>query len=147
MLYFSYGSNMNTCRMTARCPTAEPLGPAILFGFRLVEHLYADIEPHAGAQVHGVLWRMNESDLAALDRYEGYPRLYDRFVTAVDLVTVLPSGQMATVPAVVYIMTAATKQMRGLGSYTPEYWGICHEGARQHAVTLSPFWRPYAHTD
>jgi gamma-glutamylcyclotransferase (GGCT)/AIG2-like uncharacterized protein YtfP len=147
MLYFAYGSNMNTPRMQARCPTAQPLSPAVLRGFRLVERLYADIEPAEGAEVHGVLWRLDEADLAALDRYEGFPRLYQRFVVAVEARTVLPSRLETTVPAVVYIMSTAAKQMRGAVSYTPEYWQICHEGARQHAVVQSPFWRPYAHTD
>ena len=48
--YFAYGSNMDTARMLARCPGARLVGAATLPGFRLVERLYADVEPSAGVR-------------------------------------------------------------------------------------------------
>ena len=43
-LYFAYGSNMNGARMRSRVPTARHVGTATLFGWRLAERLYTDIE-------------------------------------------------------------------------------------------------------
>jgi gamma-glutamylcyclotransferase (GGCT)/AIG2-like uncharacterized protein YtfP len=137
MLYFAYGSNMHTERMRLRCPSAEAMGPAALRGYRLAVRLFADIDPHPVGAVHGVLWSMETCDLAALDRYEGYPRLYERIVTTVE---VHAQGRTMQVPAVVYIMTPATKTERDRQPCTDGYWTICHEGAREHGVRSSPFW-------
>jgi len=38
----------------------------------------ANIEPHKGSEVEGVLYLILEEDLCKLDKYEGYPDHYDR---------------------------------------------------------------------
>lgn len=70
-LYLAYGSNLCKQQMAARCPDAEPVGPADLANFALVFRGVADIEPREGSTVYGGLWRISERDEAALDRYEG----------------------------------------------------------------------------
>ncbi|MDY0002073.1 MAG: gamma-glutamylcyclotransferase family protein [Polyangia bacterium] len=35
VLYFAYGSNLDQAQMRRRCPTAAPIGPATLDGWRL----------------------------------------------------------------------------------------------------------------
>ena len=35
-LYFAYGANMERAAMEKRCPGAQPLGPALLRGWRYV---------------------------------------------------------------------------------------------------------------
>jgi gamma-glutamylcyclotransferase (GGCT)/AIG2-like uncharacterized protein YtfP len=72
ILYFAYGSNMSRGPMRSRCPTAEESGLAILRGYRFVimANGYASVVPAAGADVHGLLWRIDPQDLAALDDYE-----------------------------------------------------------------------------
>lgn len=72
MIYFAYGSNMDRTAMARRCPGARPLGPARLdgFAFRITADGYASVTPHAGATVHGVLWRLTPRDLAALNTFE-----------------------------------------------------------------------------
>ena len=79
MLYFAYGSNMDPEQMATRCLDARAIGPARLAGWRLtftrdspgwgggVGH----IELAPGDEVWGVLWEATESDMAALDEYEG----------------------------------------------------------------------------
>jgi gamma-glutamylcyclotransferase (GGCT)/AIG2-like uncharacterized protein YtfP len=80
VLYFAYGSNMWREQMRQRCPEHEFLGIAVL-----PEHaLYfprssqirncgvAGIMPSPGAEVWGVVYRLNARDLAALDKREGY---------------------------------------------------------------------------
>jgi len=72
-LYFAYGSNMDASAMARRCPRSKALGLARLERHRLVVMregwLTAVRDPRSA--VHGVLWDLALSDVAALDRYEG----------------------------------------------------------------------------
>ena len=79
--YFAYGSNMDPTQMEHRCPAAVPVGLGVLSGFRLTFDYWskrrkcyvADIvsEPVEASNVWGVLWFVTNSDLVALDGYEG----------------------------------------------------------------------------
>lgn len=88
-LYFAYGTNLNRDEMARRCPDAVPLCPARLAGYRLAFRGrpgamgVADIEPCPGSEVMGALWELSDRDLAALDRYEGYPGFYGRMTVEV----------------------------------------------------------------
>ena len=44
--YFAYGSNMSSKQMRERCPRAEDLGRAYLYGWR---QRFAVVAPHMGA--------------------------------------------------------------------------------------------------
>ncbi len=81
MKYFAYGSNLNIKHMQWRCPTAQPLGAYTLQGYQLVFRFYADITPVQGKSVKGGLWEISEKDEKSLDRYEGYPTLYEKYYT------------------------------------------------------------------
>lgn len=120
-LYFAYGSNLHVEQMTRRCPSAEPIGAATLAGYRLRFRGVADIEQshHPRARVHGALWSITPRDLAALDRYEGYPHLYIRHYVEVD--TAAGPAQ-----ALVYRMTTPYRQEQGLPS--PGYLQTCLDG-------------------
>ncbi len=79
--YFAYGSNMSLANMGGRCGAgAKVVGPALLADYELTfdKRGYANIIPQAGQQVWGVAWQINQDCLKALDRYEGYPRMYGR---------------------------------------------------------------------
>ncbi len=79
LLYFAYGMNMDPDGMEQRCPGAGALGKATLKGYALrFRGGLANIEPVEGREVEGVLWEITERDLKALDRFEGYPKLYGR---------------------------------------------------------------------
>jgi cation transport regulator ChaC len=71
-LYFAYGSNMDRAAMAQRCPEARALGVAMLADHRfLVARAgFASVERRPGSTVHGVLWRVSQRDLVALDAYE-----------------------------------------------------------------------------
>ena len=75
-LYFAYGSNMDAIAMARRCPRSKALGLARLKRHRLAVMregwLTAVRDPRSA--VHGVLWDLALSDVAALDRYEGLSR-------------------------------------------------------------------------
>ncbi len=79
-LYFAYGSNMSRKQMFERCPEHECLGIAVLRDFALcfprtspVRHCgVAGLAERPGAEVWGVVYRLNDRDLSALDGREGY---------------------------------------------------------------------------
>ena len=100
-LYFAYGSNINLTQMSLRCPDAEVVGEATLPGYELLFRCgLATIEPKVGATVHGLLWNLTPLCEKSLDRYEGFPHLYDkRDVTVRD-----SAGREITVMA--YVMVA-----------------------------------------
>ena len=85
-LYFAYGSNMDVDAMARRCPRSKALGLARLERHRLTAMregwLTAVRDPSSA--VHGVLWSLALSDVAALDRYEGLSEgLYAKLMQAV----------------------------------------------------------------
>ena len=75
-LYFAYGANMNVGAMARRCPRSKALGPARLERHRLqvMREGWLTAAPDPRSAVHGVLWGLALSDVAALDRYEGLPQ-------------------------------------------------------------------------
>ena len=77
-LYFAYGMNTNRDEMAYRCPTAVPMGKAVLHGYRFEFKSFATIVPSPGDSVEGVLWTITETDESALDILEGYPDFYDK---------------------------------------------------------------------
>jgi gamma-glutamylcyclotransferase (GGCT)/AIG2-like uncharacterized protein YtfP len=77
-LYFAYGMNTNRDEMAYRCPTAVPMGKAILQGYRFEFKSFATIVPSPGESVEGVLWTITDRDEQALDVLEGYPEFYDK---------------------------------------------------------------------
>ena len=82
-LYMAYGSNLNLYQMAYRCPTAQVAGKAVLKDYELLfrggrRGAVATIEPKEGSSVPVLLWKIREADEAALDLYEGYPRLYEK---------------------------------------------------------------------
>lgn len=102
-LYIAYGSNLNLPQMAFRCPTAEVAGTSELKDYELLfrggrRGAVATVEPKEGSSVPVLLWKIRQKDEEALDRYEGYPRFYEKEMMDVEL-----DGK--TVSAMVYIMT------------------------------------------
>jgi gamma-glutamylcyclotransferase (GGCT)/AIG2-like uncharacterized protein YtfP len=108
--YFAYGSNMNVVAMAARCPRSKPLGAARLMRhqFVIMDAGYASVVRSSGGCVHGLLWDLALSDVAALDRYEG--ALYSKIIQPV-----IRAGGGA-VQAMIYV-----GQGRAGGRARPEY--------------------------
>ena len=89
-LYIAYGSNLNVRQMKTRCPNAKILGTAKLKGWELLfkgskSGSYLTIEKKENAIVPVVIWEVDKTDEKALDRYEGYPRLYGKEMLEVEL--------------------------------------------------------------
>lgn len=89
--YFAYGSNMNNTQMTERCPGAVLLGTASLPGHKLAFTIFspkrncgcADIVSDTTSTVHGLLYELSESEMGAMDTFEGHPIHYRRISVTV----------------------------------------------------------------
>lgn len=135
-LYFAYGSNINLDQMAYRCPAAEVVGPVKLEGYELLfrgnagGNGVATIAPKEGGTVHGLLWKITPACEQSLDRYEGYPHLYDK-----EPVTVRTrSGQALTVMA--YVMTGSELWRHPAMPSEPYYKGI-QDGFRQNGLPIA----------
>ncbi|MBW2458145.1 MAG: gamma-glutamylcyclotransferase [Deltaproteobacteria bacterium] len=81
--YFAYGSNMSQARMLARVPEADDLGRGYLEDWAFACNksgmdgsAKANLMPHPGERVWGVVYRLPASRLPELDAIEGgYRRL------------------------------------------------------------------------
>lgn len=84
--YFAYGSNLCVQQMARRCPGATDPRPATLadHDWLINERGVATVEPFDGSQVHGVVWQVDDDDLATLDSAEGVPVRYRRDRLTVD---------------------------------------------------------------
>lgn len=96
-IYLAYGSNMDLEQMSHRCPTGRLLGASEIHGYRLLfkgsrTGSYATIEPFEGGMVPVLVWEIGEGDERSLDRYEGYPRFYQKKRIEVSLGDTLVMG-------------------------------------------------------
>lgn len=103
--YLAYGSNMNREQMKYRCPTAAVVGVSELKGYRLCFKGRADgngvatIEPCEDSTVPILIWCISPEDEKELDKFEGFPRLYEKAEFQIELDGIQPFQAMA------YIMT------------------------------------------
>lgn len=100
IIYFAYGANLDLRGMNFRCPGYIKIAAAVLADYRLVFRGVADIEPAPGEKVYGALYRLTQTHLAALDRFEAYPMLYTRKIVTVT------TNQNQSYDAIVYQMTS-----------------------------------------
>lgn len=75
-LYIAYGSNINLEQMAFRCPHSKVVGISEIKDFELEFRGVATIVPKENASVPVLIWELDERDLATLNLYEGWPRLY-----------------------------------------------------------------------
>lgn len=121
-LYIAYGSNLNLEQMSQRCPTARAVGTSVLKDWRLLFRgqqtgAVATVERFRGGSVPVLVWQLQPQDEAALDRYEGWPRLYRKETLRIRL-----NGK--TVDAMIYIMNEG----RPYGLPSPYYFNTIREG-------------------
>lgn len=135
LAYFAYGSNMLTERLARRCPSARPVGPAVLENHALAFSKIgnegsgkATIVERAGEAVFGVVFTLalNERDL--LDAFEGRGKGYDR----IDDCPVRLLKDDATVSACTYKAPPVFRD----ATLMPFDWyhALVIAGARQHGL-------------
>ena len=76
--YIAYGSNMDRQQMLGRCPDAVFAGTTYIKNWQLTMPFYANIIPAPGRRTPAIVWKITAQDESELDRYEGYPSLYDK---------------------------------------------------------------------
>lgn len=140
VLYFAYGSNVDSAQLRGWCPEARVMcASARLDGyeldFRRLSRRWqagvADIVPRTDANVFGCVWELPDAELAALDRKEGvwigaYRRLTVSLATNYGDVeafayTVVKKSPAAIAPASAYaqlILDAARELRLPLGYQT-----------------------------
>lgn len=139
-LYIAYGSNLNLRQMKYRCPTAKVAGTSEIKDYKLLFRgsktgSYATIEPCEGGSVPVLLWRVKPKDEIALDRYEGYPRFYEKETMELEL-----NGK--AVLAFVYVMTEGHQ----LGMPSESYRKTIEEGYKTAGFDTSILEDAIAHT-
>ena len=90
-IYFAFGSNLYPPQMAERCPGSRVLQPGVLKGYRLAFSGYstrweggvATIVAEPFREVQGLLYDLTEEDQRNLDRFEGFPTVYDRLQVSV----------------------------------------------------------------
>ena len=87
MLYFAYGSNLSRDRMHERNCDFTSAKSATLKGWKLVFNKRSFKVPTAGfgnikedkeSEVEGILYELPDNAIHTLDKYEGYPKHYNR---------------------------------------------------------------------
>ncbi len=135
-LYIAYGSNLNLQQMAYRCPKAKPLGTAVIKDWMLTfrgwkGHGVLNIEPQAGKEVPVGIWEITPECEQALDRYEGYPRLYVKKDFMVKI-----NGRGHARKAMAYIM------VDGYEMHKPSapYWQTCMTGYSDFNLEATPLY-------
>ncbi len=126
--YVAYGSNLNVRQMIMRCPNARIVGTSEIPNYELLfkgskTGSYLTIEPKEGSSVPVGVWKVNSTDEASLDRYEGFPRFY--YKAEIELpIKGIKSGKIRNHTAFVYIM----HESRPFGIPNRYYVETCLEG-------------------
>ena len=87
MLYFAYGSNLNHYQMkNIRCVGSKYLKAFFLKNYKLLfcnsnienKYGYANVIKKRGSKVPGAIWEITKKHEDILDRYEGFPNIYQK---------------------------------------------------------------------
>ena len=82
MYYLAYGSNLNLKEMKHRCPFYKVVGTMYLYNFKLSfkgeVNRFLTIESKEGSIAPIGIFKVNKLFIKSLDKYEGYPYLYDK---------------------------------------------------------------------
>lgn len=122
MYYIAYGSNLNLEQMSHRCPGATVVGKTVINNHKLVfrgraGNTHATVEPAEGYQVPVLVWKINEQNEIALDRYEGVPTYYTKEGLVIKI------GDKVH-EALIYVMAAGNK----LGRPSKGYYSAIKDG-------------------
>ena len=114
--------------MRERCPDSKPRFIATLHNYKLVfvgwsrqwRGGVASIKPFRGERVRGAIYEISEQCLRRLDRYEGYPDIYNHLnVTVFD-------GDSEPIQAITYVKAGQLESNQP----SKEYLAIVQQGYR-----------------
>lgn len=148
MYYFAYGSNMTIKRLIER-----GLKPTATVGVGYIDHWrirfnkksyknpdigFANIEPFWGDRVYGVIFGVREDDIVKLDKFEGYPKHYQRTLLPI---TWQSGSELVTYNCVTYIADRKWTTSKPL-LVTEDYQKYIDMGMREH-LSKVPFANTY----
>jgi gamma-glutamylcyclotransferase (GGCT)/AIG2-like uncharacterized protein YtfP len=87
MYYFAYGSSMNFHQMRRICGwhfTVDGRATLADFEFGLDKRGYSAVHQKIGSKVWGVLYKVDQYSIDAMDEFEGYPNVFDRLEVPVE---------------------------------------------------------------
>lgn len=84
-LYAAYGSNLFIEQVSRRCPEADIVGAGHIPDCQLRFAYYATVKEAVGCTTPVAVYRLNARDIAAMDRFEGLGRSYERFLVTVTM--------------------------------------------------------------
>jgi gamma-glutamylcyclotransferase len=132
-LYFGYGSNMMTMRLTNRCVSARPVSIAFADGYSLTFWKPSDdgsgkghLAHSAGSSQPGVLFEIDIKDQPELDRFEGVGNGYRRE----DSFSVRRGDNGNIINAVTYLATDLDESRQPYDWYL----ALIVTGAREHEL-------------
>jgi len=141
VLYFAYGSNMDSEQIKARCPDAELVGIGVL-----AEHALcfprrsnkrncgvSSVAPVAGRDTWGVVFRLTPKDLAALDASEGFRSDRDASLNSYNRVPLVVRVDDAPTEMITYV--AVNQDAPPLPNAA--YLKHIREGARHHGLPVA----------
>jgi len=133
MLYFSYGSFMDSETLKRHAPSARVVTRASLpnyeVQFNFLSKTYSGgvtgIEPAPGRVARGIVYNISQEDLRHLDTIEGVPQgiYYRQRVLVVD-----EAGELLEAE------TYRTTEPKGPFKTTRIYLGLMLKGAKEHAL-------------
>jgi len=132
LYYFAYASNLSREQMLQRCPNSKPKFTATLPNYELIFTGWsrkwrggtASIRLHKGKRVTGAIYEISERELKLLDKYEGYPTIYNR------LNVIVRTEDGEPIEAVTYIKVEQSETTKP----PPEYLSIIRQGYRDWEI-------------
>lgn len=106
--YITIGDNLSFTKMAHRCPTAVPVGTAVLKGFTLNFRgmpLLSDLtlDKDENSSVTAGVWLINDEDEDVIDAHEGYPDIARKMLVKNAVITCFDGG-IITSDAFFYIV-------------------------------------------
>ena len=123
--------------MAYRCPTAVPVGIAVIKNYRLKfkgskTGSYLTIEKAKGYEVPVAVWKVEDDDELHLDCYEGYPTFYYKKELTLPIKGI-KTGKIRIRKVYVYVM----HEDRPIGIPSNQYVRTCLEGYRDFGFDIS----------
>lgn len=130
MKYIAYGSNMNLEQMAFRCPGSKVVCKGMLYGWKLIFNIHADIVPtdNDADMVPVVVWEIAPEDWKNLDRYEGYPKYYVKE----HIETWLENGNAEE--CIAYVMA---EDRKGYAPPYKYYFDIIERGCQENGIDVN----------
>ena len=118
--YFAFGSNLHLGQMAKRCPESRYIGTAKLhdYRFQINQRGFANVLRSPGDCVEGLVYLLNLTDEARLDKSEGVPTAYQKCNVAIEVFTATIDHVGRAVPELSQRLDASEPHTVPLGAPT-----------------------------